>query len=34
MMVWQATQVSFEAFPVLALELQHQLGVRLEGGDS
>lgn len=33
-MMWQAAQVSFEAFPVLALELQHQLGVCGEGGDS
>lgn len=32
--MWQATQVSFEAFTVLALELQHQPGICVEGGDS
>lgn len=32
--IWQANQVSFEALTVLALELQHQLGVCVEGGDS
>lgn len=29
----QATQLSFEALTVLPLELQHQLGVRVVGGD-
>lgn len=32
--MWQAAQVSFEALTVLALELQHQPGICVEGGDS
>lgn len=34
MVMWQASRVSFEALTVLTLELQHQLGVCVEGGDS
>ena len=33
-MVGQAARGSFEALAVLALELQHQPGVCVEGGDS
>lgn len=32
-MVRRAAQLSFEALTVLTLELQHQLGVCVEGGD-
>lgn len=32
--MWEGAQVSLEALTVLALELQHQPGVCVEGGDS
>lgn len=32
--VWLAVQVVFEALTMLAFELQHHLGVGVEGGDS